>query len=606
LQNRTIRTIGASVVLAGLFVAGAVQLGAKEDGAPAELAAAEEADSTTAAPGDTESESTTTLPAPFVYRLGVLSGVSTDNYWAYYGAEPSVWNSYILGPTKPALYTIDESGEITPELVRESAAPSWDEEGWRVRVSLDDRYRWSDGEAITAHDFVFTFETVRSLELGGSWAEAFPSSIESIHADGDHDLRIEFAERPNLRMWPYGVGLAPVMPEHVWRDEVAGLDAKGLFALEGEKDVSGGPLAIESISDELVVSHGNDGYPTGTFPDTVRYHVYTDEASLVSALIEGELDAVLTPNGLTEEQAAAAAGEPGVSVLASPANGIRYLGFNLERSPMSEPAYRKALALLLDKEGLSERIPQAADVAWSLVPEANDLWFDPEQAEANRALFQGALEERLSVALEGLVAAGYAWATPPSVGDDGALVAGEGLTIRGQAPQPLTILTPGDEYDPARPEYVARIAETLGILGFDARPVETDFDTVVDLAFTRGDDGRRGYDMYLLGWTLGNPTLPGFYRPFFAADGEMNNTDYQSQEFVRSLAAYEAAVTVEQAKEALWQMEKTLANDLPYLVLYTNRLTEIYRSDRVVFGLDGSLGGLQARLGGIGDVTQVD
>jgi hypothetical protein len=42
--------------------------------------------------------------------------------------------------------------------------------------------------------------------------------------------------------------------------------------------------------------------------------------------------------------------------------------------------------------------------------------------------------------------------------------------------------------------------------------------------------------------------------------------------------------------------------DLPYLLLYRDQITEAYRSDRVSFDLDQSLGGLQARLGGIRDV----
>jgi ABC-type transport system substrate-binding protein len=170
----------------------------------------------------------------------------------------------------------------------------------------------------------------------------------------------------------------------------------------------------------------------------------------------------------------------------------------------------------------------------------------------------------------------------------------------------LTILTPGDAFDPARPDYVQEITETLAIVGFDTRPVETDFDTVVDLAFTAGDDGALHYDMYLLGWTLGNPALPAFYRPLFSAEGRLNNTGYASDVFDRALAAYEGAFTVEEASTALWAMEQTLAADLPYLSLYTSQLTEIYRSDRVAFDVETGLGGLQARLGGIADVRPVD
>jgi ABC-type transport system substrate-binding protein len=166
----------------------------------------------------------------------------------------------------------------------------------------------------------------------------------------------------------------------------------------------------------------------------------------------------------------------------------------------------------------------------------------------------------------------------------------------------LTILTPGDSYDPARLAYVDAIAEALEALGFDARPVVTDFDTVVDLAFKPDENDELHYDMYVLGWTLGNPALPDYHEVLFAKDGAMNNTGYNSGKFAKALTAYQGALTTQAAFEALWDMERTLAHDLPYLPLYTDVIAEAYRSDRVRFEIGESPGGIQARLGGILDV----
>jgi hypothetical protein len=110
--------------------------------------------------------------------------------------------------------------------------------------------------------------------------------------------------------------------------------------------------------------------------------------------------------------------------------------------------------------------------------------------------------------------------------------------------------------------------------------------------------------MYLLGWTLGDPALPGYYGALFGERGAMNNTGYHSEAFADALRAYESAFTPEDAFDALWEMERTLATDLPYLLLYRDRITEAYRADRVSFDVEASLGGLQARLGGIRDVRQ--
>jgi ABC-type transport system substrate-binding protein len=232
----------------------------------------------------------------------------------------------------------------------------------------------------------------------------------------------------------------------------------------------------------------------------------------------------------------------------------------------------------------------------------NETWFDEEAATEIEAAFGGTVDARLGAALGSLRSAGYVWAKEPSV-SNGAIVAGEGLTISGLAPAPLTILTPGEEYDPNQPEYAGEIEKTLELLGFTVSPVVTDFDTVVDLAFTAGENGPRHYDMYLLGWTLGNPSLPAYYRWFFAPDGPANSTGYSDPEFAAQLAEFEQASDLQVAKSALWQMERILAQDLPYLVLYHPEIVEAYRSDRLDFGIRDVLGGIQGRLGGLADLT---
>ena len=109
--------------------------------------------------------------------------------------------------------------------------------------------------------------------------------------------------------------------------------------------------------------------------------------------------------------------------------------------------------------------------------------------------------------------------------------------------------------------------------------------------------------MYLLGWTLGSPVWPGFYGPLFSSDGSANNTGYASNEFEQALAAYEGAHDMEQAVSALWTMESVLSKDLPYLLLYAPGIVEAHRSDRIGYGVESQLGGIQARLGGILDVV---
>ena len=599
MRDKTIRATGATVVLLGIAVAALMQMDRGGDPSAISLTADGSTPTTTAL----EASTLTLGVEPFTYSLGVLAGVSTTNFWAFYGDQPSVWNSYILGPTKPALFTLDRSGDLQSELAVEQATPISDGDDWSVVVTLDNRFAWSDGQPVTAQDFVFTFETVRSLGLGGSWSDAFPETIQSVHAQSEHQLRIEFAQRPNLALWPHGPGLAPLMPAHIWERHVVNSNEATLYGLNDVTDVGGGPLALQDVTDDLIVSVANTGYPLKSVPDKVEYHVFADESAAADALAAGAIDTILSPNGLTSVQVESLSSHPEVAVETNPANGVRYLGFNLNRAPMSDIAFRDALALLVDREGLVERIDPVGKSTYVFVSGANARWFDAEAADGLATRFQTSLDTRLESALIGLRSGGYTWVTEPLVGSDGLLAPGVGLQIDGIEPAPLTILTTGDVHDLWRPQYAEEIAETLGLLGFDVRPVETDFDTVVDLAFTADAENALHYDMYLLGWTLGSPALPSYYRTLFAADGEQNNTGYNSEMFATQLTEYESSFDIAQARKALWHMEATLAADLPYLLLYSSSITEVYRADQVAYNEEFGLGGLQARLGGILDVS---
>jgi ABC-type transport system substrate-binding protein len=603
MASKTLRAIGAGVVLVAIGVAILAQGGS---GDPESI----EIEATT---GSSTVKAASTLPpstvesAPFEYRVGLLAAPSTENFWAYVGEDPSVWNSYVLGPTKPAIYALDPAGASLIAEVAESSPviSTSDEAGWTVRVELGTDHRWSDGTPVTADDVAFTFDTVRRLDLGGGWAEAFPASVEDVVAESASSLRIEFAERPSLSIWPYGVGLAPIMPSHFWEQLVTSVESDdALYALDGSEDPSGGPLQIVDFGGTSISARANPGYP-GVTVDSVDYTVFPDEATAVAALAAGSLDTILSPRGLSAESLSTLDAIEAVETAESPANAIRYLGFNLERQPMAASGFRKALALLLDREQATASVAPGSEPAYTMLSPANEAWFDEEKAARIASGFAGSMEARLEAALAELRSAGYSWAREPEV-EDGAVVAGEGLVIDGQAPAPLTILTPGEEYDPDRPEYTARIEQVLESLGFDVRPVITDFDTVVDLAFTPADDGALHYDMYLLGWTLGNPSLPAYYRWFFAPDAPSNTTGYTSDEFASRLAAYETATEPAAAREALWGMEEVLARDLPYLVLDHPEIIEAYRSDRVQYGLGPVLGGIQGRLGGLADLEPID
>jgi peptide/nickel transport system substrate-binding protein len=603
MPNQMLRALGASIVVIGAAVAGLIQIADRDAGTvDIDTAAVDRSPTTTSAESDVVAAQD--VPEAFTYRVGLLGTPENLNFWAFYGSPPTVWESYILSPTKAGLYRLEaDTLTLAPDLAAGLVSPTWDKGGWRVVVPLRSDSRFSDGNELTASDLAFTFDTVRKLSLGGQWGDAFPEEVASVTALDPHTVEIAFTGRPSLEVWPFGVGTAPVMSAAHWSDAIADVaDADGLFGMDAAGDPASGPLEMVEASADRVVSQPNPGY-VGLQGIDIEYLVYGGSAEAVDALAAGEIHTFLSPRGLTVTEGETLAATAGVDTITSPVFGVRYLAFNTHRFPMSDLAFRRAVELLVDRDSLAGSVA-GAEAAHTMLPAANSTWFDasraPETADAS-----GDQSPALARVLDELKASGYVWQTEPSV-VGGAFVAGSGLTVDGQSPATLTILTSGDSFDPERASYAAEVAAAIELLGFDVMPVTTDFDTVIDLTFTPDDGGALQYDMALLGWSLGNPGLPSFYADLFGSGSPANNTGYQSMAMDELIRRYENAPDLATARTLLWEMEELQAQDLSYLPLYFSHMVEAYRSDAITFSAPPGLGGIQGALGAFHLVEAVD
>jgi peptide/nickel transport system substrate-binding protein len=587
-----------------VVVAGVIQVANRDPETAFEIAETADSTATTPARPSRGNLVDVTQPVdPFVYKVGLLGAPTTFNFWAFYGLPPTVWDSYVLSPTKGSLYRLDsDSLTLVPDLAREMVTPTWDADGWKATVSLRSGGTWSNGQDLTAEDFAFTFETVRRLSLGGQWAEAFPNEVESLSTLDPHTIEVRFAGRPSLDVWPFGVGTAPVMSVDHWETAAAGADdASELFALGADGDPASGPMQVVDSDKSPVVSRSNRGYP-GSTGQIVEYRVYSSTAEALRALETGEIHTMLSPRGLTAEEQRDLDGVDGVTTIASPMFGIRYLAFNMDRSPMSSIEFRQTVALLLDRAELADTIA-GSEPARTLLPPTNSTWYDTKKAESI-----GEVAADLPTALAEQVAAlkeiGYSWTEEPAMAD-GVVASGSGLTLSGQPPARLTILTSGDSFDPARASYAEEVAAAVRLLGFEVTTVTTDFDTVIDLTFTREDNGALQYDMALLGWSLGNPGLPSFYGDLLGSGSESNNTGYSNTKMDNLIRRYEKAHDVATAQSLLWKIEALQASALAYLPLYSSQIVEAYRSDVIAFSAPPGLGGIQGSLGALHLISPV-
>jgi ABC-type transport system substrate-binding protein len=573
-------------------------------------------------------------PMPTTYRLGMIGHVTTTNYWAFGDSAATVWNSYVLAPTKPSLYATTYPGvELNANLAATTALPHPvnRDDGWRVSVPLRRDVSWSDGEPITAYDIVFTYETVRDLQLGGGWLHSYPVAdpaqpqklgLRTVRALDEFTVEFEFNEQPGLPIWPHAVGVAPIMPRHYWSHLVTAAAVTAdpraaLYAYEGAGEPSGGPMTVSAAesgsyvqSDANVRFHranqlvesGGISFRSGPFVDSALFSFYSEQESALLALKAGEIDFILNPLGMPRGFIAQVESDASLTAIENPSNGFRYLGFNLRRSPMNIDEFRDALALVIDKEFMANDVLQgAATPLYTSIPEANHRWYNAAVAEELAAPFVGkSTENRLLEAVALLEAAGFTWDERPAMDPTGVAVrAGSGIRLHGEPVRPLEILAPGPGYDPMRATYAVWIETWLEQLGFEAEANPTDFNTLVTSVYLPNAEGELDFDLYLLGWSLGDPSLPNHYEEFWSTRHDSltakgnNTTGFSDPEFDGLVDMFNATTDSSEAYELIWKMERIIAREKPYIILFDTGIVEFYRSSALEYPFTNTVGGLQ-------------
>ncbi|HKX74887.1 MAG TPA: ABC transporter substrate-binding protein [Acidimicrobiia bacterium] len=601
----------------------------------------------------TTGEVTTTTAATetgFTYRLGIFQDTTTDNYWNRYGSPTggTVWNAYVLDPTKPALYQLNYPGlELDSDLAASAEVPTGQAEGdgWAIEVPMREDGVWSDGTPITANDIVFTYETVRDLALGGDFLSAYPIAAEgsvgltSVEAVSDYTVKFVFNSQPGLAIWPHNVGLAPVMAAHIWTDIVEEAKASedpaaALYAATGTGvDVSGGPMVFaerqessfsRNVANDVYydrdrgVTSAGVTYTVGPFAGESIFTLYGGQDAAVLALAAGDVDYLLNPLGMQRGLLAQVENNPELTAVVNPTNGFRYLAFNLRKEPMSLQGFRDALAMIIDKEFMANNVLQGvAFPLYATVPSGNTKWYNEEAANTISSQYVGKpTADRLNEAIALLEAEGFSWVddAKPTVDDAGQILRGGDILLNGNPVETLEIIAPGPGYDPLRSTYSIWIETWLNYLGFDAEANPTDFNALVAAAYPCPPEPdaecNPDFDMYILGWSLGNPAFPTYHEAFFHSKNDHAGTSrgdnapgYNNPEFDALSDAFSAAQSEEEAFDLMWQMEEILAQDKPYVLLFDTGILEFYRQGNVNFPFTQTLSGLQFLNGMQGLVT---
>ena len=585
-----------------------------------------------------------------VYQLGIAEDLTTTNYWAYVGPDGTVWNGYVLAGSKPALYSYSaQRFDWVPSLAADFPSPLVEEvvDGqtfWTTDLDLKQGVKWSDGNDVTADDFVFTAHTATDLQLTGSWRTIVdPDYFDHAEAVGPSGLKIFFKKKPGLARWQFGLAFMPIFSRAYWEPVVTEAEQAGdateqqkvLYAHVPDGEPSAGGFLFEqwergafaemamnpdySFTGTEVTQYANGAYavatagfaeftaygePTGEtvleyvegpYSESTIYSIYGSQDAAVLALKKGDIDFMLNPLGLSLGLQEQLSGEAGLTTIENTSDGMRYLGFNFRKPPLDNKEFRQAVATLIDKEFLVDTVLQGVAIPiYTTVPEGNAAWYNPGVPHFGKGLIRG---ERIAQAVELLKGAGFTWETEPRVSEDGQFVEqhGEGLKMPNGDPLPaMEVLAPSPGYDPLRSTFAIWIERWLNEVGIPVRANLTGFNVIVEKVFDQQD-----FDMWILGWGLS--AFPDYLESFFHSrhsqlEGQ-NPGGYSNPEFDRMADQLLAETDLEAARQQVFEMQAFLAEDLPYVVLFDTPIIETYRSERIEFPFTKTWGGLQSSAG---------
>ena len=277
------------------------------------------------------------------------------------------------------LLTVDQNGAIAP-----GAAETWEcsEDGLTWTFHLRDGLKWSDGSAMTASDFVYSWQRVATPETAAPYAdtmlwpvanfskvfagEATPDTL-GVAAPDDKTFVVTLeAACPYFESLAAFATLSPVNPATVQANGDA-------WAVKPETFISNGPFMItEWVPGSYILTAANPNYwnKDAIKLDAIKWLLIEDSNAAYSAYQTNE--ALMIKDVPTEEIPSLM---NNAEFHIDPIIGTYYLSLNDAVEPFTNADVRKAMSLAIDRAYVANTLMQGTYMpAWNFMGPG---WADP-------------------------------------------------------------------------------------------------------------------------------------------------------------------------------------------------------------------------------------
>ena len=409
------------------------------------------------------------------------------------------------------LVALDASSNPTPALAHRWDHP--DDTTWIFYLRDDARFH--DGTPVTAHDVVYTFETIRDPSFGAPLRSLY-AQIAETEATDEHTVTFTLS-----------AAYAPLLSY---------LEL-GIVPRGGEAITGSGPyrLSLWDRGAKIVLVAHDDYWGGAPSIPRIELLVVPDNTARAEAFEAGDLDLIQSP--LAPHDIRRLSEDPRFESFTSMGPAITYLNFNTARAPLEDPALRRALSMLVDQETILTAIYEGTDRRASsiLLPSSwsfsSDVRQPPHDAEAAAEL----LDE-------------LGWRDRD----------GDGFRERDGEPLALELGTHSEDLN--RVQTVELLQNTFQKHGIDATIRISDWPSFS----MRRDAG--DYDVILLGWTqLVDPDRVSFDQ--LHSGGGLNWGQYSNRRLDALLESGRTEDDRTKRAEIYRTAAEIVADELPYYVL---------------------------------------
>ncbi|GAB4381561.1 MAG: ABC transporter substrate-binding protein [Elainellaceae cyanobacterium] len=276
------------------------------------------------------------------------------------------------------LYTYEPgTTDLVPQLA--TAMPTISEDGLTYTIPLREDVTFHDGTPFNAEAMAFSIQ--RFMENGGRPSFLLADQIETVEATGDYELTITlkqpFAAFPaQLAFW----GVTPVSPAAY---EI------GEAQFKPNEFIGTGPYKLAAFTTDSIRLDVNENY-WGEKPANqgIDIQIISSPANLFNTFKTGGLDVAyqtLDPDQI--RSLVESADQNNWQVVEAGTNTINYLVFNQKSEPLDDVKVRQAIAALVDRNLLIERVFQGqAEPLYSLLPNTFPVYkpvFEEEYGDGN-------------------------------------------------------------------------------------------------------------------------------------------------------------------------------------------------------------------------------